>query len=59
MKVKRGQLLVDFDLEKIKEAGYDPTVMVIITKTDNLKSVTPNEMGPVNPENEILKVSLD
>lgn len=29
--VKEGQTLIEFDLEGIKKAGYDPTVMTIVT----------------------------
>jgi PTS system sucrose-specific IIC component len=33
--IKKGQLLLEFDLEKIKEAGYDVTTPVIITNSDD------------------------
>ena len=42
MKVKQGQMvkagepLVDFDLEQIKAAGYDPTVIVVVTNPRNV-----------------------
>lgn len=58
MRVKKGDLLVEFDLDQVKAAGYDPIVMVIITKTDNLKSVTPKIFGPVNNDKQILNVEL-
>ena len=32
-KVKQGDLLLDFDIDKIKEAGYDVTTPVIICNT--------------------------
>lgn len=32
-KVKKGDLLLDFDIDKIKEAGYDVTTPVIICNT--------------------------
>ena len=32
-KVKQGDLLVEFDLAKIKEAGYDVTTPVIVCNT--------------------------
>lgn len=34
-KVALGQELVEFDREKVKEAGYDPTVMMIITNSND------------------------
>lgn len=58
MKVKKGDLLIEFDLDKIKAAGYDPTVMMIITKNDNLKSVSAQKLGPVDTKTPILEVDL-
>lgn len=58
MKVKKGDLLVEFDLDQIMAAGYDSTVMVIVTKTDNLKKVTPEVAGPVDNSKQVLKVEL-
>lgn len=40
-KVEQYQLLANFDIKGIKEAGYDPTVMTIITNNDdfNLQAI--------------------
>ena len=59
MKVKKGDLLVEFDLEAIKNEGYDPTVMVIVTKTDNLKSVEPLTIGEVDTSSRLLKIGIE
>ena len=32
-KVKKGKLLLEFDIDKIKKANLDPTVIVIITNS--------------------------
>ena len=32
--VNRGQKLISFDIDKIKEAGFDPTVMCIVTNQE-------------------------
>ncbi|WP_028983388.1 beta-glucoside-specific PTS transporter subunit IIABC [Sporolactobacillus terrae] len=40
-KVKKGDLLTTFEPDKIKEAGYDPTTMVIVTNTNNYEAVVP------------------
>lgn len=58
MKVKRGDLLVDFDLAAIEAAGYDPTVMVVATKTDKLDSVKPLVLGPVDQNSDLLDITL-
>lgn len=58
MRVKKGDLLVEFDLDAIKKEGYDPTVMVIVTKTDNLKNVTAMKHGDVQMGDSILDVAL-
>lgn len=59
MKVKKGDLLVEFDLEAIKKQGYDPTVMVIVTKTDNLKAVEPIAIGEVDTNIRVLRICLE
>lgn len=38
-KVKKGQLLIEFDLEKIKEAGYDVVTPVIVCNTPDFPSI--------------------
>lgn len=37
--VKRGDLVLTADLSKIKDAGYDPTVIMVVTNTNNFASV--------------------
>jgi PTS system beta-glucosides-specific IIC component len=37
--VTKGQKLISFDLEAIKNKGYDLSTFVIITNTDNYKEV--------------------
>lgn len=58
MKVKKGDLLVEFDLDGIKKAGYDPTVMVVVTKTEQLDTVTPLTQGTVDTTTPLLSINL-
>ena len=39
-KVKTGDLLVEFDMDKIKEAGYDVTTPVLVTNSDDFVDVS-------------------
>lgn len=39
MEVKKGTKLITFDIEKIKEAGYDITTPVIVTNSDDYSQV--------------------
>lgn len=41
-KVKIGDKLVEFDLDQIKAAGYDPTVIVVITNSNKFDQVNVN-----------------
>ena len=36
VKVKKGQLLVDMNIEMIKKNGKDPTVIVVLTQPDKI-----------------------
>lgn len=38
-RVRKGDRLVSFDIDKIKEKGYDPTVMVLVSNTDQFAGV--------------------
>lgn len=58
MRVKKGDLLVDFDEAAISAAGYDTTVMMVVTKSERLKSVMPTQFGPVTKDTKVLDVEL-
>ena len=47
-KVKAGQLLIEFDIDKIKAAGYPTITPVIVTNTASLKDVVPVEGKSIN-----------
>jgi PTS system beta-glucosides-specific IIC component len=47
-RVAAGDLLAQVDLDGIKNAGYDPTVIVVVTNTASLTSVTPRGRGHVS-----------
>lgn len=55
VRVKKGDRLVSFDIDKIKEKGYDPTVMVLVSNTDQFAGVdgVPGERVSAN-QNVIL-----
>ena len=38
-KVKAGQDLLDFNIDEIKKAGYDPTVIMIVTNPKDFLEV--------------------
>ena len=54
--VKRGDLLLEFDIDKIKKAGYKTTIPVIVTNSDDYNEVKSLKTGPVKPGDEVLKV---
>lgn len=53
-KVRRGQLLIKFDMDAIRSAGYDLTTPVVITNSDELE-VTALAQGDIQPGTEFLK----
>lgn len=55
--VKKGQLLLTFDLEKIKEAGYDTTTPVIITNSKDFNSIQIENQSTTQHGNKL--ISLD
>lgn len=53
--VKKGDLLIEVDLEAVKAAGYDVITPVIICNTDDFSSVE-NIEGNVNPGDDIIAI---
>ncbi|MGG0509131.1 beta-glucoside-specific PTS transporter subunit IIABC [Priestia megaterium] len=54
--VKQGDLLVNFDIERIKEAGYQVTTPIIITNTVNYLDVVPTDAERVTLDDSILTI---
>lgn len=52
--VKKGDLLLEFDIEKIKAAGHPVTTPIIITNTDNYADVIPTDAAAVAAGDTIL-----
>ena len=54
--VKKGQTLITFDMDKIKEAGYDTTTPVIVTNSDDFAEVVQLHTGKVDNDSKVLEV---
>ena len=55
-KVKKGDLLLSFDIDAVKAAGYLCTTPMIICNTDDYQSVTPLAQGKIQSGTPILEV---
>lgn len=55
-RVKKGELLLSFDLDAIKAEGYLCTTPMIVCNTDDYKSVKPLATGAVKAGQELLAV---
>lgn len=56
--VSQGDVLAVVDFSKVVEAGYDPTVMVIITNTNDFLDVIPSVNQIVTDKDQMLNVVL-
>ena len=54
--VKKGQLLISFDMEKVKAAGYDVTTPLIVTNSDDYKDVKILSEDSVTPSDKVLEI---
>ncbi len=54
--VKVGDLLLEFDREKIKAADYDLTTPILITNTSSFLAVLPLEVTTVQKGESIIKI---
>ncbi len=55
-KVKKGQLLLKFDMAAISAAGYKLTTPVVVTNTDDFTSITPVATGKVTKGQDVVTV---
>ena len=55
-KVKKGQLLLKFDMAAISAAGYKLTTPVVVTNTDDFTSVEPIATGKVTQGQDVILV---
>ncbi len=56
-KVKKGQLVLTMDLDKIKAAGHPTTVITIVTNSDDFASIELVPAGDVEVGADLFKVS--
>lgn len=56
--VERGQLIASVDFGKVKEAGYDIPVIIIITNTDDYLDVVPTVNTNVTIDDSIMNIIL-
>ncbi|OWR32993.1 PTS beta-glucoside transporter subunit IIABC [Saccharibacillus sp. O23] len=54
-RVKAGQLLLEFDIEQIRAAGYPTVTPVIVTNTFDYEDVLALQQGPVQAGDELLE----
>ena len=57
--VKAGQVLLTFDPDGIKQAGYDVTTPVIVTNTDDYTQVKQEKTGEIDFMEPVLTVSKE
>lgn len=56
-KVKKGDVLIEVDLNEIREAGYPATTMVILTNADDFSKVEKTESGDINTDGMIMELT--
>lgn len=55
--VKKGDLLLTMDLNKIRAAGHPSTVIMAVTNTDEFASVEETASGAVQPGSDVLRIN--
>ena len=55
--VKKGQLLLEFDIPGLKEAGYEVTTPIVVTNSDEFNDVEMKAEGQVTVGVELLELS--
>jgi len=55
-RVVRGEPLVDVDLKAVRDAGYDPTTILVVTNTASLGAVVPIVDGEVTTSSTVVEI---
>lgn len=55
-RVNAGDLIMEFDLQAIKDAGYETVTPIIITNTSDYLDVVPTKSASVNEKDKPLTV---
>ncbi len=55
--VKKGELLITFDMAEIKAKGYKVTTPMVVCNADNYKNVESVASGRVTPEDKVLEIN--
>ncbi|SBO17213.1 PTS system, beta-glucoside-specific IIABC component [Carnobacterium divergens] len=55
-KVVKGQKLIEFNLEKIKSAGFDPTIVCVVTNKEAYTVKTSHQSEMVTNQTEVLSI---
>ena len=53
-RVEKGQLLITFDIEKIRAKGYEATTMVVLPESEELGEIKKRESGTIAPQEKLL-----
>ena len=54
--VKKGEIILEFDIDGIVKAGYDITTPVIVSNTERFADVSVSTSGPVKELDEIIVI---
>ncbi|WP_099314292.1 beta-glucoside-specific PTS transporter subunit IIABC [Clostridium paraputrificum] len=57
-KVKIGQPLVQVDFDKVKEEGFDPTIIMVVTNTQDYLDVIPVSKDVISDKEECINIVL-
>ena len=57
-RVKKGQLLIEFDIAKIKAAGYPIITPVLVTNSASFASVTPTTAATIKQGESIITTAV-
>ena len=57
--ITKGQLLVEFDIDKIKEEGFDTTTAIVITNWDKYSNIVEKEISTISTSDELLELYVE
>ncbi|MFP7288777.1 beta-glucoside-specific PTS transporter subunit IIABC [Shouchella clausii] len=58
-RVEKGQLLIDFKLDQIKQAGFSIVTPIVITNSDNYKEIILTKTEKTNPGAQLIRAVIN
>lgn len=55
-RIKKGEKILEFNIEEIEKAGYETVTPVLVANTDQYQQIIPVQSGKITPSEELIQI---